>query len=309
MNASARLQSGHIRRLRLPAEYTLGHGPDSLAPPHPCCLPRYTSLYHLCTPPPRLSPATQCPADPFWPADAVAAGALVPDSTDGCLRWDTFAVYDWQWYSQLSVSHAGAVAVALAVAVAVALAVALAVAMAGSARRISQRSKVISRAPIATLLPSCPPPPPCHSALTRPCRLIRPPCLLPSPPPLLPSAPQSILNMARSLFIVVLLVTGAYFLNRDSRNLVLLPIERMIHRLQVRGSREAGVEALRRSSWGRGGTGGLGGTGGIGWVGGGGCRDVWSRHCVWCSDCNTPCAPAVRPPHPHRRRWLRTRWR
>ncbi|KAG2449913.1 hypothetical protein HYH02_000019 [Chlamydomonas schloesseri] len=88
--------------------------------------------------------SAQCPADPNWPADQVAAGVLQPDPADGCLHWDTFAVYDWRWYSQLS----------------------------------------------------------------------------------------SILNMARSLFIIILLVTGAYFLNRDSRNLVLLPIERMIQRLQ-----------------------------------------------------------------------------
>ncbi len=46
--------------------------------------------------------------------------------------------------------------------------------------------------------------------------------------------------MARSLFIVVLLVTGAYYLNRDSRNLVLLPIERMLQRLQVRGRQGEG---------------------------------------------------------------------
>lgn len=46
--------------------------------------------------------------------------------------------------------------------------------------------------------------------------------------------------MARSLFIVVLLVTGAYYLNRDSRNLVLLPIERMLQRLQVGGRKRGG---------------------------------------------------------------------
>ncbi|KAG2495222.1 hypothetical protein HYH03_006828 [Edaphochlamys debaryana] len=85
----------------------------------------------------------QCPADPMWPAGGVANGSLVA-GPDGCLRWDTFALYDWKWYSQVN----------------------------------------------------------------------------------------AILNIARSLFIIVLLVTGAHFLNRDSRNLVLLPIERMIQRVQ-----------------------------------------------------------------------------
>ena len=40
------------------------------------------------------------------------------------------------------------------------------------------------------------------------------------------------LNIARSVFIIVLLVLGAYFLNRDSRQLVLQPIERMLQRVQ-----------------------------------------------------------------------------
>ncbi|GIL51039.1 hypothetical protein Vafri_7149 [Volvox africanus] len=43
---------------------------------------------------------------------------------------------------------------------------------------------------------------------------------------------SAVLNIARSLFIIVLLVMGAFFLNRDSRNLVLMPIERMLQRVQ-----------------------------------------------------------------------------
>ncbi|EFJ49622.1 hypothetical protein VOLCADRAFT_89530 [Volvox carteri f. nagariensis] len=43
---------------------------------------------------------------------------------------------------------------------------------------------------------------------------------------------SAMLNIARSLFIIALLVMGAFFLNRDSRNLVLMPIERMLQRVQ-----------------------------------------------------------------------------
>lgn len=41
------------------------------------------------------------------------------------------------------------------------------------------------------------------------------------------------LNIARSVFTIALLVLGFYFLNRDSRQLVLQPIERMVARVQV----------------------------------------------------------------------------
>lgn len=45
--------------------------------------------------------------------------------------------------------------------------------------------------------------------------------------PLLPEL-QAILNLARSLFLVLLFALGAYFINRDTRQLVLVPIERMV---------------------------------------------------------------------------------
>lgn len=44
---------------------------------------------------------------------------------------------------------------------------------------------------------------------------------------------QAMLNIARSVFTIALLVLGFYFLNRDSRQLVLQPIERMVARVQV----------------------------------------------------------------------------
>ncbi|KXZ49182.1 hypothetical protein GPECTOR_22g772 [Gonium pectorale] len=98
---------------------------------------RFEELYYM------SYSSVQCPDDPFWPANLVASGAVFT-GPDGCCHWDSFAVYDWRWYSQV----------------------------------------------------------------------------------------QAMLNIARSLFIIALLVSGAYMLNRDSRNLVLLPIERMIQRMQ-----------------------------------------------------------------------------
>eukprot|EP00798_Chlamydomonas_sp_ICE-L_P018652 gene18652-25168_t len=44
--------------------------------------------------------------------------------------------------------------------------------------------------------------------------------------------PQAILNILRSLFLICLFALGSYFLNRDSRHLVIEPIERMLRRLQ-----------------------------------------------------------------------------
>ena len=48
--------------------------------------------------------------------------------------------------------------------------------------------------------------------------------LLPYPPssPLpFPSSPQAILNIARSIFLILLFGAGAFFLNHDTRQLVL----------------------------------------------------------------------------------------
>ncbi|GIM03026.1 hypothetical protein Vretimale_7833 [Volvox reticuliferus] len=93
----------------------------------------YTTI--LCSPPPG-SPG-EFANTTYWPSPSTNVGG-------NCARLDTFAVYDWRWYSQVA----------------------------------------------------------------------------------------AVLNIARSLFIIVLLVMGAYFLNRDSRNLVLMPIERMLQRVQ-----------------------------------------------------------------------------
>ena len=56
---------------------------------------------------------------------------------------------------------------------------------------------------------------------------------------------QAILNIMRTLFLMAIFCLGAYWLHKDSRKLVLEPIERIMHRVQVRrgegGPQGAGV--------------------------------------------------------------------
>ena len=53
---------------------------------------------------------------------------------------------------------------------------------------------------------------------------------------------QAILNIMRTLFLMAIFCLGAYWLHKDSRKLVLEPIERIMHRVQVRRGEGVGKQ-------------------------------------------------------------------
>lgn len=121
--------------------------------------------------------------------------------TPPCTAWYTsYAIYDWRWYSQLMVSgtlqgtvHASAMWEVQC-----------------ACSQISFLQLQTSAWPLLQL----------EDALTCCC------------PPSNWLCTQAILNIMRSLFLLMLFGLGAYFLNHDTRRLVLKPIERMVQRLQ-----------------------------------------------------------------------------
>lgn len=63
------------------------------------------------------------------------------------------------------------------------------------------------------------------------------------------TAPQAILNISRSIFVISFLALGAWLLSRDSRALVLEPIERMLARVTALADNPLALQPLSRPAW------------------------------------------------------------
>ena len=119
----------------------------------------------------------------------VPYGCQYNASLGPCGVWSTVAVYDWKWYSQLMVGMAG-----------------------------WEWNGGYGRVKKCRLSPLM------ENWKCRLSPLMEILSLLPYPPssPLpFPSSPQAILNIARSIFLILLFGAGAFFLNHDTRQLVL----------------------------------------------------------------------------------------